>query len=235
MDSGGVYGSGGATGEFQLQAFVSKPQVILRLIGWLFAIVVFGCIADKGHQGNDCVYNGVEGACGYGIAVGVIAFLALMAFLVLDAMFDNISNVMHRKYAVLADIGFSGFWTFMWFVCFCLLADLWRRTEHSHINSSAPGAAVAFSFFSIAIFAALTVFAVRRYRLGVGSDFQSGYDPDIFGDGDRHGAPYTGPSDAYQGSDYRQSPFADPANLGAEKPAPPPAAASAGYQQQQSY
>jgi len=218
MDSGAVYGSGGATGEFDLRAFIYKPQVILRAVGWLFAIIVFGCIADKGYfdyQGKtECVYDARSSACGYGIAVGVIAFLALMGFLILDAMFDNISNVLHRKYAVLADLGFSGFWTFMWFVCFCLLADLWRRRPDRIPYISGAVAAIVFSFFSIIIFAFLTGLAVRRYRQGIGSDFQSGYDPDIFGDGDRRAA---GPGDVYQGSDYRQSPFADPAPA-AEKP-----------------
>jgi len=61
-----------------------------------------------------------------------------------------------------------------------------------------------------ALQAALTLFAIRRYRQGVTTDFQSGYDPDIFGEGDRNRVPYSGPSDTYQGSDYRESPFADP-------------------------
>ena len=79
---------------------------------------------------------------------------------------------------------------------------------------------------------ALTALAVKRYREGVTSDFSSGYDPDIFGEGSdsRTGAPYSGPSDAYQGaSDYRQSPFADPQATG--KP-PAPAGAASGYQGQ---
>jgi len=75
--------------------------------------------------------------------------------------------------------------------------------------------------------AALTLFAVRRYRHGLTTDFHSGYDPDIFGEGDRNRAPYSGPSDTYQGADYRESPFADP------QPSNKPAAG--GYQAQGSY
>jgi hypothetical protein len=79
----------------------------------VFSIVVFGCISSSGWisdhgQGTVCAFNGVSSACGYGTAIGVLAFLGLMAFLVADAMFDNISNVQHRKYIVIADIGFSG-------------------------------------------------------------------------------------------------------------------------------
>jgi len=37
----------------------------------------------------------------------VISFLGLMVFLVTDAVFDNLSNVQHRKYIVIADAMFS--------------------------------------------------------------------------------------------------------------------------------
>lgn len=75
----------------------------------VFSVVVFGCITDQGYTvDQQCVYNGNQDACRFGNAVGIIAFLAIMAFLVSDAMFDNIANVMHRKFVVMADVGFSG-------------------------------------------------------------------------------------------------------------------------------
>jgi len=77
----------------------------------LFAVVVFGCITDQGWNNGQCVYNNNQDACRFGNAVGIIAFLSLMAFLVYDAMFDNIANVMHRKYVVVTDIVFSGAFT----------------------------------------------------------------------------------------------------------------------------
>lgn len=83
------------------------------------AIIVFGCIAAEGTQidkytGKEyCVYDNNNSACGFGIAVGVFAFLACMLFLVIDAVFDNLSNVTHRKYAVMADVGFSGMFSAM--------------------------------------------------------------------------------------------------------------------------
>lgn len=232
MDQGGAFGSPGATGDFNVKAFVSKPEVILRITGWVFSVVVFGCITDQGWTSSGCVYNENAGACNFGNAVGIIAFLALMAFLVSDAMFDNIANVMHRKYVVIADIAFSGVWTFMWFVCFCFLTDLWRRTNNEAAlkHKSASEAAIAFSFFSLAVFAALTLFAIRRYRQGITTDFRSGYDPEIFGEGDRYRAPYSGPSDAYQtgAGDYRESPFAEPQTTDKS-------AVTGGYQAQGSY
>jgi len=71
-------------------------------------VVVFGCITDKGWSDSSCVYNGNADACRFGNAIGIIAFLALMAFLMSDAMFDMIAEVMYRKYIVMADVVFSG-------------------------------------------------------------------------------------------------------------------------------
>ena len=54
------------------------------------------------------MFNGDGSACGFGTFVGVVAFLACIGFLVLDALFDNISSIQHRKWAVIADMVFSG-------------------------------------------------------------------------------------------------------------------------------
>jgi hypothetical protein len=50
-----------------------------------------------------------------------------------------------------------GAWTFMWFVCFCYLADQWNKADKDTVNpdgasTSGVEAAIAFSFFSIASF-----------------------------------------------------------------------------------
>ena len=54
------------------------------------------------------MYNQDPNACGFGVAVGVIAFLMCMAFLVIDALFENISSIKQRKHIVMSDIGTSG-------------------------------------------------------------------------------------------------------------------------------
>lgn len=71
---------------------------------------MFGCISSaKGGNEDKCPYNADNNACGFGMAVGVIAFLALTGLLILDALFETyISSVQHRKYIVMADMGFSG-------------------------------------------------------------------------------------------------------------------------------
>ena len=74
----------------------------------IFSIIVFACVSSQGWIEGQCLYNNDRNACGFGTAIGVLAFLGLLALLVIDAMFDNISSIQHRKWAVLGDMGFSG-------------------------------------------------------------------------------------------------------------------------------
>ena len=76
----------------------------------LFSVIVFGCISNQGWEKGHCRYNGDDNACSFGTVVGVIGFLGFTFLLVLDALFENISGVQHRKYAVILDISFSGIW-----------------------------------------------------------------------------------------------------------------------------
>ncbi|XP_022102422.1 synaptogyrin-3-like [Acanthaster planci] len=204
---GGAYGAGKASSSgFDAAGVLRKPQVILRAVAWLFSIIVFGCIANKGWislPGNPyhiCFYNADGNACNFGIAVGVFAFLACIGFLVVDVMFDNLSNVQMRKYAVIADLAFSGLWTFMWFVCFCYLTDALRRASIPYGIGQARAAA-AFSFFSIIPWAGLTVLAFMRYRQGSQAAFSQNYEPD----------PSVPPpaSQISGGDSYQQPPFGE--------------------------
>lgn len=80
----------------------------------MFSIAVFGPIVNEGYVNNDsgpelrCVFNGNAGACRFGVALGLGAFLACAAFLLLDVRFQQISSVRDRRRAVLLDLGFSG-------------------------------------------------------------------------------------------------------------------------------
>lgn len=80
----------------------------------LFSIIVFGCISSQGWKyDNDahkevCLYNDDANACNYGVGISVIAFLASMAFLAGEYLFEQMSSVKTRKHYVLADLGFSG-------------------------------------------------------------------------------------------------------------------------------
>ncbi|XP_075558826.1 synaptogyrin isoform X2 [Dermacentor variabilis] len=149
--NGGAYGAGKAGGGFDPITFALKPQVMLRILCWLFAIVVFGCISSGGWVDERCQYNSDSNACNFGVAVGVLAFLGACGFLAIEAMFESFSSIKIRRRAVVADMAFSGLWAFMWVVCFCYLCDAWRKSD---MPSDGYGlnnirAAIAFSFFSI--------------------------------------------------------------------------------------
>ncbi|KAM7009175.1 synaptogyrin-2b [Tautogolabrus adspersus] len=175
-ETGGAtaYGASLAGRGFDVNKFVRQPQTIVRILSWIFALVVFASITTEGYinspQDPDakCIFNQNDSACHYAIGIGVIAFLACVGFLVLDVYVPYMSNAQERKYAVMADLGFSGAWTFLWFVCFCLLASQWGKThEIGGIPVDAARATVAFSFFSIATWGILTYFALGRFRRGV--------------------------------------------------------------------
>uniref|UniRef100_A0A0B6ZCV3 MARVEL domain-containing protein n=1 Tax=Arion vulgaris TaxID=1028688 RepID=A0A0B6ZCV3_9EUPU len=152
---------------------------------------------------DECIMNNDDNACGYGTGIGVIAFLLCLGFLVVDALFDNLSSVQHRKYAVLADLGVSGLWTFLWFVGFCYMTDAWRRTEHEpHHGQDNVRAAIAFSFFSIFTWGGLTFLALRRYRQGAQEAFATGYDQDP-----NASSPYSSFPGSDTGDPYQQPPF----------------------------
>ncbi|XDV51098.1 hypothetical protein PO909_020044, partial [Leuciscus waleckii] len=130
----------------------------------VFSIVVFASITAEGYVNSPyeadvkCVFNGNDGVCRYGVGIGVIAFLACIAFLLADALLPSMSSAQERKYVVLADLGFSGAWTFLWFVCFCLTADQWTKTINTTgIPKDAAQAVIAFSFFSLASWVSVCV------------------------------------------------------------------------------
>merc|ERR1712062_818589 len=197
---GGAFGAGKAGLPFDPLEYIKKPQVILRLCSLLFSIIIFGCISAEGWYAHKCIMNEDNNACGYGTGIGILAFL------IVDAFFNNISSVQHRKYAVLADLAVSGLWTFLMFVGFCYMTDAWRRTDktghgprHGRDNVQA---AIAFSFFSIFTWGGLTYFAVKRYQLGAQEAFASGYEADP-----ATSSPYNSFPGSVEGDPYQQPPF----------------------------
>ncbi|XP_068100445.1 synaptogyrin-3 [Hyperolius riggenbachi] len=174
MDGAASYGAGRAGGGFDPIEFLKQPQTILRILSWVFSIVVFGSIINEGYINFNspelhCIYNRNEGACNYAISVGLIAFFACVFFIILDINFPQISSVKDRKKAVIVDMGFSALWAFLWFVCFCFLTNQWQRTPdipEAYQGADAARAAIAFSFFSILTWVAMALKAYQRFRLG---------------------------------------------------------------------
>ncbi|XP_035511438.1 synaptogyrin-2a [Morone saxatilis] len=203
---GSAYGASLAGGAFDIESFIKQPQTILRCLSWLFSIVVFATITAEGYinpmtkDETKCMFNYNDSACSYGVGIGVLAFLACVIFFILDAYFPQISNAKERKLIVLGDLVFSAAWTFLWFICFCVLANQWSKTSSdTAVAGDAARAVIAFSFFSIATWAFLSYFAYRRYCQGV-SEFDQEYrDP-----ANDHTTPY--PPAQYP-TGYQQSPF----------------------------
>nr|XP_030693716.1 synaptogyrin-2 isoform X2 [Globicephala melas] len=113
MESG-AYGAAKAGGSFDLRRFLTQPQVVVRAVCLVFALIVFSCIFGEGYSNTHesrqqyCVFNRNEDACRFGSAVGVLAFLASAFFFVIDVYFPQISNATDRKYLVISDLLFSG-------------------------------------------------------------------------------------------------------------------------------
>ncbi|KAL6261055.1 hypothetical protein P5V15_008581 [Pogonomyrmex californicus] len=206
---GGAYGGGKAGAPFDPIAFVQRPQVILRAVCLLFAIIVFGCISSKGYLAEKeggkevCLYNGDNNACNYGIGIGVLAFLASIGFLAGEYLFEQMSSVKTRKHFVLLDLGFSGFWSFLYFVGFCYLTNAWNKSKDPEGGYGVNNvqAAIAFSFFSIFTWAACAWFAFQRFKQGTDAAFAPSYEADPVG-----GTGYTSYPDATDTA-YQEPPF----------------------------
>jgi len=197
---GNNYGGSGAT-DFDFVEFIKRPTTISRVVSIVFAIVVFGCISAAGYEGDshDCIFNKNADACHYGVAIGVLAFLACLLFLAVDVQFSSISNMGMRRQLVTADLGFSGIWTFLWFVGFCFLADQWRKTSiKSTYQNNHARAAITFSFFSIFSWATLTLMALQRYRQDDGFQYAEEIPNEYQGGGGNVGGV----------SDFSKSPYA---------------------------
>ncbi|XP_032947311.1 synaptogyrin-2 isoform X2 [Rhinolophus ferrumequinum] len=113
MESG-AYGAAKAGGSFDLRRYLTQPQVVVRAVCTVFALIVFSCIFGEGYSNTHeskqryCVFNHNEDACRYGSAIGVLALMACAFFFVVDACFPQISNATDRKYLVIGDLLFSG-------------------------------------------------------------------------------------------------------------------------------
>ncbi|XP_072098554.1 synaptogyrin-2b [Mobula birostris] len=214
---GNAYGAAMAGGAFDLKNFLQKPYVIARIVSWIFSIIVFSCIVSEGYlnppQSGElhCIFNDNAGACQYGVGIGVLAFIICFVFFSLDLYFQQISNVNQRKHIVMADLGVSGLWTFLWFVGFCFLTNQWVSViNQPPIGSDSARSAIAFSFFSVFSWAFLTISAYQRFQMGV-TDFS-----------DR----YTDPSSDYPpypnvAENYQQPPFGNAPQPGTNEYRPP--------------
>lgn len=163
-----------AGGAFDLVTFLKQPITTLRLLSWIFSVVVVACISNEGYLNRPdspldlCVFNGNAAACRFGVTTATLALLISSALFALDVYFPQISSVRDRKRAVGADILLSGVWSVLWFVTFCFLANQWQVTppENNPLDEGADAAraAILFCFFSIFCWGGLTLLSLERMK-----------------------------------------------------------------------
>jgi len=169
---GVAFGAGKAGGSFDPIGFVTRPQVVLRFLCWLFSVVVFGCISNKGWNEEGvkpvCIFNKDGNACRLANMVSLVGFIGALALLVLEALFQNLSSIKIRKRAVMADLGFSAVWAALFLIVFAYLGIAWGKSDYPKWGEGINNArsAVAFSFFSIPVWAGCAYFAWMRWQSG---------------------------------------------------------------------
>ncbi|XP_074604716.1 synaptogyrin [Brevipalpus obovatus] len=179
MDGGAAYGAAKAGIPFNVVEFVTRPQVILRFLCWLFSVVVYGSINNKGWYKQKCLYNGSGNVCRFGQTLGLFGLLGAVVLLVLEGLFQNISSIKVRRRIVAGDLGFSALWAVLYFFCFATLGISWSRSPYPEFGYGINNlrAAIAFSFFSIFSWAGCAYFIYLRWKAGFEMpQFSGGYE-----------------------------------------------------------
>jgi len=140
-----------------LESFLQKPTVILRMVSCFCAMLIFSCILDKGYDTRGvCEYHKHQGACDFTVGVSIIAFFVAILYILLEYYWDQIQNTVTRKYVVFGDMSFSAFWSFLFFIAFCYTADMWRKTDATALSGHTKSnlqAGIAFSLISLFLWA----------------------------------------------------------------------------------
>ncbi|XP_029970210.1 synaptogyrin-2-like [Salarias fasciatus] len=143
---------------------IKHPQTVLRSLLWAFSVAVL-TIGASSLVNVKCVFIQT---CSLTMGVGILTFLGCVVVLLLDVFFLKISNAKVRKYIVTGNLIFTGFWTVLWFICFCFLLNLWENQFHYprwyRRNDDEHHPVLGFSFFSILSWSVLFCFAYQHYR-----------------------------------------------------------------------
>lgn len=177
----------------------------------LFSLIVFGSITSNGWMKDEnnkdiCIINKNGSVCSYAVWIGLIGFFASIAFIAGEYLFDQMSSAKSRKHYVIADMAFSAFWGFMYFVGFCYIWSQWSKSEDppNGVGSGNVTCAILFSFLSIFTWAICGYYAFLRFKTGVQEiPFQSTYESDGMNQGG-----YSSYPDANDNEQYQEPPFA---------------------------
>ncbi|KAM7538917.1 hypothetical protein Aperf_G00000047566 [Anoplocephala perfoliata] len=150
-----------------LNTVLRSPTFIFRVISIIFSIIIMACIDRDGYFAGQCVFYKGGSACGFALTVASLGFIFCFVYIIIDILFLGIPQV-YRKYIILFDLGFDCFWTFIFFVLFCYMANHWQYSDVEQevldqINKNNVRAAIAFAFFSIFAWGGMSYAAYRRY------------------------------------------------------------------------
>ncbi|XP_029781048.1 synaptogyrin-4 [Suricata suricatta] len=152
--------------------FLKRPKTITRIFAGVFSLVVFSSLLTDGYQNKTessrlrCVLSSSSAACSLAVGAGLLAFLACLAFLALDAHDGRLGSTRFRTAFQLLDCVVAVLWTGIWFLVFCFLANQWEhsRTEEFLLGSSSAKAALTFTFFSILVWMFQAYLALQDLR-----------------------------------------------------------------------
>ncbi|XP_050541040.1 synaptogyrin [Daktulosphaira vitifoliae] len=190
MDTGPqAYGAGKVGGAFDVQNFVRKPHVFVRLLSLLFGLIVYFCASsgswtiDPNTKEEVCMFKMKRFNCHIGGFVGFTSVIVAAVFVGGEYYFENVPSVKSRKHYVLLDLGFSSLWAFWNFLLFCYLSNAWSNTPDfsDSISTANPSAAIYFTLFAIFVWGTSAYFAYQRYQMGVDPAFVSSFEADQFG------------------------------------------------------
>lgn len=101
-------------------------------------MVVFGSISSQGWTYDDqlhkdvCIMNNQSATCHFSTFVGVVGFVASIAFLVGEWFFEQMSSIKTRKHFVIADMAFSSLWAFFYLVACLIMSVAWSKSDEKY-------------------------------------------------------------------------------------------------------
>ncbi|TRY68890.1 hypothetical protein TCAL_04677 [Tigriopus californicus] len=216
---GGAFGGSKAGGQQDPLTFLKKPNVVMRLSALIFATVVFGSISSQGWTYDDtlhkdvCIMNNQSATCHFSTFVGVVGFVASIAFLVGEWFFEQMSSIKTRKHFVIADMVFSSLWAFFYLVACLIMSVAWSKSDEKYdYGSTNILGAIFFALLSVFSWVGINMallavnrgggafFAYQRFKAGSDGAFAEGID-------DEEGE---APDGAYQGYGTEEGQYSEP-------------------------
>lgn len=136
----------------------------------LFNVIVYSCISSKGYNADGvCLFNENANACKCGTLTSGFGIIASLLYLGAEYIFQTTSSVKMRRYSVRSALVLSATFAGLGLLCFAFLSISWSKAAYPMygfgINSCRT--AIAFSLFSVLVWAASAWLAYQRFIAGI--------------------------------------------------------------------